>query len=169
VFVRSLVGGAVAGAWRGRSLVVSTLLAAAACGGKVGGGLACDQLGWLLCSVTALCLAAPLVTVLLQRAPLAVVGALLFQVTMPVTLKGTHHLLPRHPGLAFGLPCLVIAGGALTLMTAGPAARGWQAGLGLMVLAVASVVLGLRTLRKLGLPAGPGAPAAKTALAEGVE
>ena len=61
----------------------------------------------------ALLLSLPLVTYLVLEPLAAIVGMVVFQMTMPVTLKAVHHLMPERPGLAFGLPCVALIVGAL--------------------------------------------------------
>ena len=151
VYLRALVGGVLGGVWRARSVSVPALLAAAACAGKMAGGFIGDGLGWLPTSLAALVLAAPLITVLSRVAPAAVLGALLFQITMPVTLKATHLLFPDHPGFAFGLPSLFLALGALTLVSIGPWPWSSLTVLGLLALAAVSVTVGLAVLKRLDL------------------
>jgi FSR family fosmidomycin resistance protein-like MFS transporter len=110
--VRALIGGAASGVWRD-PLSMSVTVAAAACLGKMLGGIVGDRAGWTRTTVTALCIAAPLVSLAVHSPTGAVVGVLIFQTTMPVTLKATHHLMPARPALAFGTACLALFVGAL--------------------------------------------------------
>ncbi|MBI4703966.1 MAG: hypothetical protein HY744_22895 [Deltaproteobacteria bacterium] len=160
VLVRAAVGGAVSGAWRGVSVAVPLLLAGAACAGKMLGGFVSDRLGWIATSVAALVLSAPLVSWLVGNAAAAVVGMLLFQMTMPVTLKATHHLMPERPGLAFGIPCLALVLGALPgLLGHGAWLRSPALVVGLVAGSALLVVAGLRLLARLGGSTGRGAGA----------
>ncbi len=61
--------------------------------------------------------AAPLVAAGLHRFDAALIGMLVFQFTMPVTLAAVYLVLPQRPGLAFGLPCLALLIGALPGLT----------------------------------------------------
>lgn len=90
-------------------------LAIAACLGKVVGGPVSDRLGWIKVSVLALLLSAGLLSLLVGEAAAAVVGMVLFQMTMPVTLLAVYRALPREPGLAFGLTTLALLLGAAPL------------------------------------------------------
>jgi FSR family fosmidomycin resistance protein-like MFS transporter len=156
VTVRSLVGGTIAGAWRGVSTEVMLGLALAACGGKMLGGIVSDRLGWTTISVSALILSAPLVTVLVGSAAGAVIGMLLFQMTMPVTLKAMHHVLPSRPGLAFGIPCLALVIGALPgLLGFGHLLRSWLLVAALLLVSTLLILGGLRLLVRAGASGGP--------------
>lgn len=146
VVVRSVAGGAVNGAWRVIDPGLLVWLAVAAFAGKAAGGFAADRLGWARTSAVALLVAAPLLSVWIGSAGAAVLGMLLLQSTMPVTLKATHLVLPSRPGLAFGLPCLALLLGGLLGLAPLPAlasAPGLFTGL---LLSGALIVAGLRLL-----------------------
>ena len=74
---------------------------------------------------------------------------------MPLTVKAVHSVLPDQPGLAFGLPS------AALLLGAGPClanVRLLSSPVVVVTVALASagsLVLGLRLLRRNGLPVGP--------------
>jgi FSR family fosmidomycin resistance protein-like MFS transporter len=156
VTVRSLVGGTIAGTWRGVSTEVMAGLALAACGGKMLGGFVSDRLGWTTISVGALVLSAPLITVLVGTPAGAVIGMLLFQMTMPVTLKAMHHVLPSRPGLAFGIPCLALIIGALPgLLGYGHLLRSWPLVAALAAVSTVMIFGGLRLLVRVGAAGGP--------------
>jgi FSR family fosmidomycin resistance protein-like MFS transporter len=155
VAVRALVGGAISGTWRGVSVDVMLLLAVAACGGKMLGGFVSDRFGWATTSVFALLIAAPLVSAFVRTPVGAVLGMLVFQMTMPVTLKATHHLLPKRPGLAFGLPCLALLLGALPGLYHVEVFSHWAFVLLTVVLSAGLVGLGLRLLVRVGADGGP--------------
>jgi FSR family fosmidomycin resistance protein-like MFS transporter len=155
IAVRAMVGGTVTGAWRGVSLVVMALLAVAACGGKMLGGLVSDRLGWTATSVAALLLSAPLVSVLVRHPEAAVLGMVLFQMTMPVTLKAVHHLMPGRPGLAFGVPCVALVLGSLPGLLGIRLLGPWPAVLATVVASAAVIALGLHLLARSGAAGGP--------------
>jgi FSR family fosmidomycin resistance protein-like MFS transporter len=159
VTVRSLVGGTIAGPWRGVSTQVLLMLALAACGGKMLGGFVSDRLGWTTISVSALLLSAPLITLWVGYAAGAVLGMLLFQMTMPVTLKAMHHVLPTRPGLAFGIPCFALILGAMPgLLGHGRLLRSWWIVAGLLAVSTLLVFGGLRMLVRVGASGGPARP-----------
>jgi len=155
VTVRALVGGAVSGSWRGISTEVMLLLALAACGGKMLGGFVSDRLGWATTSVAALLISAPLVSALVRTPVGAVLGMLIFQMTMPVTLKAMHHILPTRPGLAFGIPCLALLVGALPGLYRVQLLPHWAHSLALVVTSAVLVGWGLRLLVRAGADGGP--------------
>lgn len=156
VTVRSIVGGTVAGTWRGVSTEVMIGLAIAACAGKMMGGFIADRVGWATVSVVALLASAPLVSVLVTHPAGAIVGMLLFQMTMAVTLKATHHLMPGRPGLAFGIPCLALVAGAIPgLIGYGGWFSPWPLVLGMVLLAAGLIAAGLHLLSRAGGALGP--------------
>ena len=156
VTVRALVGGSVAGTWRGVSTAVMVWLAIAACGGKMLGGIVADRLGWSTVSVAALLLSAPLISLFVGTPACAIVGMLVFQMTMAVTLKATHHVMPKRPGLAFGLPCFALLAGALPgLLGYGHLFRHWPLVLAMTGLSALLIAYGLRLLVKAGADGGP--------------
>ncbi len=157
VFVRSLGGGTVAGVWRGVSEPVMIGLAVAACGGKMLGGFVADRVGWGTSSGLALLISAPLISLLVNDATFALVGMVVFQMTMPVTLKAMHHLLPTRPGLAFGIPCFALLLGALPgLLGYAGYYDSWPRVLGLTLVSAVLVIGGLVGVARLGGSLGPG-------------
>ena len=157
VTVRALVGGSVAGTWRGVSTNVMAWLAVAACAGKMCGGFVGDRIGWLTTSVVALALSAPLIGLFVTSAHWAIAGMFIFQLTMAITLKATHHLMPDRPGLAFGLPCLALIIGALPgLLGYGQHLRGEALVLSLAGVSIVLVTIGLHMLVRMGGVTGPG-------------
>lgn len=144
VMVRSYVGfGASHQCPAGLALTLGIPLAA--CAGKAAGGLAADRLGWVETGVGALLLSAPLLAFNGGSVPVALLGLVLFQMTMPVTLVATARLLPGRPATAFGLPCLALILGALPTFT--PAGRFYNPGvfLGLVLVSAAALLVALRT------------------------
>ncbi len=112
ILIRSLIGStAKYPLEKGLPLLVA--MSAAAALGKGLGGLAADRFGWLRSSAIALALSAPLLAFNGGSLWVAAIGMLLFQATMPVTLRATAGIVPRFPGLAFGLNCLALELGAL--------------------------------------------------------
>ena len=112
VAIRSYVG--LGGTWQcpgGGVLLVALPLAAFL--GKLLGGIVADRVGWIETGVTALLVSAPLIALSGGSPGLVIVGLLLFQSTMPVTLAATYLLMPERPATAFGLPCLALVAGAV--------------------------------------------------------
>lgn len=112
VSVRSLVG--MGGAWElERTTALLWGLPIVAFAGKALGGIVADRIGWIELSVGALLLSTPLLALGSASLPLVLLGLLLFQVTMAVTLAAATLVLPRRPGFAFGLTTLALIIGAL--------------------------------------------------------
>ncbi len=156
VSVRAAVGGTIAAAWRGVDANVMWGLALMACLGKMSGGFVADHIGWLVSSLAALVASALLVTLLVGDAAAAIVGMLLFQMTMPVTLKAMHHVLPKRPGLAFGLPCLALVLGSLPgLLGLTYLFHPWPLALAMIGGSVVMVGIALVALGRLGGSLGP--------------
>lgn len=156
VTVRALIGGTVAGTWRGTSTEVMVALAVAACCGKMIGGFVGDRLGWITTCMVALFVSAPLVSVLVGNPAGAVVGMLVFQMTMAITLKATHHAMPDRPGLAFGLPCLALLFGALPgLLGFGVYFQWWPLVVGMLAVTAVVIGVGLGMLTSAGVSTGP--------------
>lgn len=155
VTVRALVGGTIAGAWRGVSVEVMWGLAIAAMMGKVAGGFVGDRLGWATTSVLALVISAPLISFFAGTPWGAVLGMLIFQMTMPVTLKAMHHVMPERPGLAFGIPCMALLAGALPGLLGVVLFPEWTFVLGTALVTAIVVGAGLALLIRSGASAGP--------------
>ncbi len=120
VAIRSLVGSSAARGYPpGPWLAVG--IPAVAFAGKALGGLLADRVGWLRTTVGALLVSAPLIAVRHDGPALLLVGLLVFQLTMPVTLVAIGRLLPARPATAFGLPCAALLVGSL------PASFAWGA------------------------------------------
>lgn len=111
VLVRSVVGGGAPHALA-KSLPLSLSLAGAAFLGKLCGGFVADRFGWLRASVVALLVSLPLLVVGERQAWAVVIGIMVFQTTMPVTVAAASVLLPGRPATAFGLCCLALVLGA---------------------------------------------------------
>jgi MFS transporter, FSR family, fosmidomycin resistance protein len=128
-------------------------LAIAAFAGKMLGGLAADRWGWTRAGVVTLLLSAPLLSVFLNNVPSALIGTLLFQTTMPITLMAVYRFVPREPGLAFGLTSLALLIGAVPMLVR---AGGWndpRPALAILVLlSVPALVIGLRPIARVCRP-----------------
>jgi FSR family fosmidomycin resistance protein-like MFS transporter len=115
IAIRSLVGmSASRGVPKSEWLLPGITLAAFA--GKFIGGILADRYGWIVVTVGALILSAPWIAMGRQSLPSLLLGLLLFQMTMPVTLVAVARVMPRYPATAFGLTCLALLVGALPTM-----------------------------------------------------
>jgi len=146
VAVRSRIGTALVFPWKFDAAWPIALTAAVVLGKGVGGCLA-DRFGWARVAVGALALSIPLLIFAPHIVPLAIVGVLLFNMTMPVTLAATANLLRGRPGLAFGLTCLALEVGAWPGKLHGGGWNGanveWLA-LAALLVSLAALYLGLR-------------------------
>jgi MFS transporter, FSR family, fosmidomycin resistance protein len=112
VAIRALVG--FGGSFNcTKTLGVKIALMTVAFLGKGLGGIVCDRVGWLRGCMAALLLSTPLIAFLGHLPLPLIVGFLLFQMTMPVTLVAVERIMPDSPGLAFGLCCLALVAGSL--------------------------------------------------------
>ena len=102
VAVRAIGGVAVSVPWKHTALH-AFLLTAFVFAGKTAGGFVCDRIGakraaWLSIPLSAVCIA-----FFPQIMPLSLLGQLLLNLSMPVTLWLMYRLTPEAPGFAFGL------------------------------------------------------------------
>ena len=102
VAVRALGGVAVSFSWK-QSAFHAFLLTFFVFAGKAAGGFVCDQLGakrsaWLSIPLAAVCVA-----FFSYSMPLSLLGQLLLNLTMPVTLWLLYRLMPDAPAFSFGL------------------------------------------------------------------
>lgn len=123
VAVRAIGGTAVSFPWK-TTEVLSVVMVAAVFAGKTAGGFMCDRLGARNTALMSIPLAALLIAFGTGSMVLSLLGQLLINLTMPVTLWLIYRELPASPGFAFGLAASVlwpgtIAGQLLTLT--GPA------------------------------------------------
>jgi hypothetical protein len=145
VACRQVVGGAVGGAWMSERSVWIVLMVAAMVG-KMLSGFAADRWGWMLVAAPLTAAAVPLLAIP-GNAGVGLCATLLVQAAMPVTLAALARLLPRYPGLAFGLASLSLSFGEL------PALLRWTPWPALAVAAVqmvsaAAIVVALRGIHK---------------------
>ncbi|MCP4592420.1 MAG: MFS transporter [bacterium] len=115
VAVRSLIGMVVVAPWRPNPTVLLMLAGAAALGKGIGGILA-DRFGWLPVAMVSVLTSVPLVCFGAAAPHSLVLGMLLFQVVMSVTLVAIARLFPGQPSFAFGLPCLALVIGAMPVL-----------------------------------------------------
>lgn len=111
VAVRSLVGMSASRGYP-KDVLLAIGIPLAGFLGKATGGWFADRWGWLETSVIALLLSAPFIGVTHGQPVLLLVGLVLFQMTMPVTLVAVARLMPARLGTAFGLTCLALAVGS---------------------------------------------------------
>jgi MFS transporter, FSR family, fosmidomycin resistance protein len=144
VGIRSFVGFAGTYQCNKTSLLIMAGVPVAGFLGKLFGGFVSDRLGWIDTTVGALLVSAPLIAYSGGSPYAAVVGLLIFQMTMPVTLTAAYVALPTMPATAFGLPCLALIAGALpTFYPWGRAVYGSHLFLGLILASALAIYLAL--------------------------
>lgn len=116
IAIRSLVGLSVAFPWKS-DLALLVYLTIGVVLGKALGGILGDKFGWMRVGVGALVLSVPLMIGGVNVPALGIAGALLFQMTMPITLVIITGVFPGRPAFAFGLTCLALIVGALPVFT----------------------------------------------------
>jgi len=110
VVIRSFAGGMVPMAWRTGGFLL-LLPGIGACAGKALGGILGDRFGAKTAGVSALVLSIPFILLGKNIVLLSVIGILLFNITMPITLCAVASKFPLNPGLSFGLTTLALLGG----------------------------------------------------------
>lgn len=146
ILVRSLVGSFAARGYE-RSDLLLFGLPIAACLGKGLGGVVADRFGWLETTVIALLVSLPLIA-LAPPTTFLLLGLLLFQMTMPVTLTAAARVLPDRLATAFGLTCFALVLGVLPKAVPSLAFLGQRSVLALFILLAAGSLYW--ALRRLG-------------------
>ena len=112
VAVRAFGGSAATFPWQ-TGAFTAILTAVVVCAGKAAGGFVMDRLGANRAAILSIVPAAILVAFFQQSMPLSLLGQLLLNLSMPVTLLLLYRLLPDSPGLAFGLAASALWPGTL--------------------------------------------------------
>ncbi|MCX8190155.1 MAG: hypothetical protein N3F05_02925 [Candidatus Diapherotrites archaeon] len=112
IAARSFIGFAMNFPWKGNQALLWALVFCIALGKAIGGVLG-DKFGWIRLGVAGLVVSAPLLYIGWDFALAGLIGALLFNMTMPITLVAIANLLEKRPGLSFGLACTALLAGAL--------------------------------------------------------
>lgn len=84
--------------------------------GKTAGGFLCDRIGAVKSSAVSILPAALLAAFLGANMPASLLGQFLLNLSMPVTLWLLYKLMPKEPGLAFGLAASALWPGTLAGM-----------------------------------------------------
>ena len=139
IAVRALLGLELEFPWKTNAWLLAALTTAVFLG-KFGGGYLADKLGWQKVGSCSLVAAAPLLSFYSERPILALIGVLLLNATMPVTMAAVVKIYPERVAYAFGLNCLAMFVGSLC------AFYGWYVAwvrtpLVLVVLGVAAIML----------------------------
>jgi FSR family fosmidomycin resistance protein-like MFS transporter len=112
VVIRALAGGMIPMSWK-TGVFFLMLPGFAACAGKALGGILGDRFGAKNTAVTALLLSVPFLLLGKNIAVLSVIGIILFNITMPITLCAVASKFPYNPGLTFGLTTLALLCGTV--------------------------------------------------------
>lgn len=107
VVLRAFAGANIPLAWERTGLLV-LLPSAVSCLGKAAGGIVGDRFGAGCTGVLSLIGSLPLILFAAANPALSLMGILLFNMTMPVTLCALADLMPKNPGFAFGLTTLAL-------------------------------------------------------------
>lgn len=113
IVIRAYVGASLQFEWRSASLFLALMPAAASFAGKAAGGFIGDIIGARRAGAAALLLSIPLLVFGAGSPVLSIIGLMLFNMTMPITLCVVASELPRSPGLAFGLTTLALLCGTV--------------------------------------------------------
>ena len=115
IAIRSLIGLSLEFPWKeNQSLFL--ILAAALALGKVSGGILADRYGLIKVGVGGLLISTPLLAFFPTIPALGILGAFLFNFTMPVTLIAILNVMPQNKGLSFGLTTVALFIGALPVI-----------------------------------------------------
>ena len=102
VAVRAVGGAAVSFPWK-NTVLLGFVMTAFVFAGKAAGGFVCDRFGPEKTALLSVPLAALCIAFFSGSMPLSLLGQLLLNLTMPVTLWLLYQAMPDAPGFAFGL------------------------------------------------------------------
>lgn len=106
VVLRAFTGSVLVFSWKS-IIELLFVLTFAITVGKAVGGLLADRFSWFKVVVISMCIAFPLV--IFDVSPVfGIVGSLLLNITMAITVVLLYRLLPGKPGTTFGLTCLAL-------------------------------------------------------------
>jgi FSR family fosmidomycin resistance protein-like MFS transporter len=111
ISIRGIVGLSLVLPWKSNRLLLVALTLTVV-SGKALGGILGDRFGWNRVALSGLALSAPLLAFFPQVPAVAIAGAFLFNLTMPITLTCLADMLPGKSGFAFGLTTLALIIGA---------------------------------------------------------
>lgn len=112
IIVRSLIGLSIDFPWKQNQYLLYVLIASLFLG-KVFGGILADKYGLIKVGVGGLLISAPLLAFYSLTPILGILGAFIFNFTMPVTLIAILNILPQNKGLSFGLTTAALFIGSL--------------------------------------------------------
>ena len=112
IIVRSLIGLSIEFPWKENKALLFALVSSLALG-KVFGGILADKFGLLKVGIGGLVISSPLLAFYSTIPFLGILGAFVFNFTMPVTLIAMLNVLPNNKGLSFGLTTVAMFIGSL--------------------------------------------------------
>ncbi|MDR2037789.1 MAG: hypothetical protein LBQ60_07695 [Bacteroidales bacterium] len=115
IAIRSLIGLSVEFPWKENQFLYIWLISAIALG-KVFGGILSDKYGLMKTGVGGLLISMPLLAFFPSIPVLGILGAFLFNFTMPVTLIAIWNILPQYKGLSFGLTTVALFIGSIPVI-----------------------------------------------------
>ena len=122
VAVRAYIGYGLPTAWN--TTVVRTIFLYIFMGsGKMLGGILSDRFGARLTGIVSCLLSVPMLLLSDNIMWLSLVGVALFSMTIAVTLGGLVSVMPKHPGVAFGLTTIALITGSLPVFISGLPSR----------------------------------------------
>jgi FSR family fosmidomycin resistance protein-like MFS transporter len=117
IIVRSSVGLSVNFPWKS-NLVLLIILTLGVALGKASGGFFGDKFGWNRIAAGGLLLSAPILAFGAANPVTGLLGILLFNLSMPISLVAISNLFAGRPGLSFGLTTGALLMGALPTFSA---------------------------------------------------
>ena len=148
VAVRAIGGSAAEFTWK-TGAAASLLLTLFVFLGKALGGFVCDKLGVVKPAIASIVVAAVLTAFFAGSMPLSLIGQLLINLSMPVTLWLMYRHIPQYPGLAFGLAASALWPGTLIgglIKFTGPLQ--WLLIIVCFLLGLGAIIYSEKTLRK---------------------
>lgn len=112
IMIRSYVGGIIPISWK-TTAYLCLIPGMSSCVGKALGGFLGDRFGAKRVGFTSLIASIPFLCLGQNTILLSVIGIILFNITMPITLCAIASKFPYHPGFAFGLSTLALLCGTL--------------------------------------------------------
>lgn len=112
IMIRSYVGGIIPINWK-TTTYLCLIPGMSSCVGKVLGGFLGDKFGARRVGFTSLIASIPFLCLGQNTIILSVIGIILFNITMPITLCAVASKFPYNPGFAFGLTTLALLCGTL--------------------------------------------------------
>lgn len=116
ITIRGLVGFMLNYSWKS-NIYLLIIFTIAIVLGKAFGGILADRYGWIRVAITGLIVSAPLLALGYKSFIFGILGVLLFNLTMPVTLVAISYMLPGQSGFAFGLTTLALLIGVFPTFT----------------------------------------------------